>query len=65
MRAVADALLAGLHVAQTEAQRRSRNVVFFITPSQACDTNAAAVASGAYWQARLVPDALQLNAAEA
>jgi len=65
MRAVADALLAGLHVAQTEAQRRSRNVVFFITPSQACDTNAAAVASGAYSQARLVPDALQLNAAEA
>ncbi|WP_373716028.1 GspH/FimT family pseudopilin [Roseateles sp.] len=65
MRAVADALLAGLRLAQTEAQRRSNNVVFFITSSQACDTNAAAASSGAYWQARLVPDALQSIDAQA
>ncbi|CAM3922950.1 Tfp pilus assembly protein FimT/FimU [Roseateles saccharophilus] len=65
MRAVADALQAGLHVAQTEAQRRSNTVVVFMTGSRVCDINATATASGAYWQARLVPDLLQSIAAEA
>jgi type IV fimbrial biogenesis protein FimT len=65
MRAVADALQAGLHVAQTEAQRRSNTVVLFMTGSTACDTNASAATNGAYWQARLVPDLLQSIPAEA
>ncbi len=65
MRAVADALQAGLHVAQVEAQRRSSTVVMFMTGSQTCATSATAAANGTYWQARLVPDLLQSIPAEA
>lgn len=58
-RAVADALQAGVRVAQVEAQRRSHTVVFFFTNSKVCSTDATAVADGKYWQARVVPDVLQ------
>lgn len=63
MRAVADALQAGLHVAQIEAQRRSSTVVLFMTGSQTCDLTATAAPPGNYyfWQARVVPDLLQAN----
>lgn len=65
MRAVADALQAGMRVAQTEAQRRSNTVVVFMTNSSACTTAATASATGTYWQVRTVPDLLQSIAAEA
>jgi len=58
VRAVADALQSGMRLAQGEAQRRTHTVVFFLTNSKACDTAATAVAGGAYWQARTVPNAL-------
>lgn len=59
IRTVADAVQSGLRVAQSEAQRRTRNVVFFRTASKDCDLTATAAAAGQFWQVRAVPDPLQ------
>lgn len=65
-RTVADALQTGLRLAQSEAQRRTHSVVFFLTNSKACDTAATAIAGGSFWQIRTVPNALLTgDAAEA
>ena len=54
VRAVSDALQSGLRLAQSEATRRYRQVVFFRTAAKTCDDQAAASASGLYWQIRTV-----------
>ncbi|MGM9483695.1 GspH/FimT family pseudopilin [Roseateles sp. NT4] len=61
MRTVADALQSGLRLAQGEAQRRTHNVVFFLTTSKACDLTDTATAGGLYWQIRTVPMNLLAN----
>ncbi|KQY81670.1 MULTISPECIES: GspH/FimT family pseudopilin [Roseateles] len=59
MRTVAEALQAGVRLAQAEAQRRSQTVVFFLTNSKACTTESTAAADGSFWQILVVPDPLQ------
>lgn len=59
IRTVADAVQSGLRVAQSEAQRRTRTVVFFRTSSKDCALAATAAANGQFWQVRVVPDPLQ------
>ena len=54
VRSVADALQNGLRLAQAEAVRRSRLVVFSLTAGQP-GLNAAAVANGANWSIQAVP----------
>jgi len=54
VRAVSDALQSGLRLAQTEATRRYRQVVFFRTAAKTCNGQEAASASGLYWQIRTV-----------
>lgn len=66
MRTVAEALLFGVRLAQSEAPRRMRTVVFFRTDNKDCTTDSTASKSGPYWQIRVVPDPLQAgDAAEA
>jgi type IV fimbrial biogenesis protein FimT len=55
VRTVSDALQNGARRAQTEALRRSRQVVFFLTNTATCDTSTAAAANGAFWAIRTVP----------
>jgi type IV fimbrial biogenesis protein FimT len=55
VRTVTDALQTGLRLAQTEAVRRNRQVVFFLTNSRTCDTSTSAVADGTFWSIRTVP----------
>lgn len=59
MRTVAEALLFGVRLTQSEAQRRMHTVVFFRTDSKDCTADAMASKSGPYWQIRVVPDAFQ------
>lgn len=54
VRSVADAMQNGLRLAQAEAVRRSRLVVFSLTNGQP-DLNAAAVANGSNWSIQAVP----------
>jgi type IV fimbrial biogenesis protein FimT len=49
VRATADSLQNGVRVAQSEALRRSRQVVFSLTNSAAPQTSLTAVANGANW----------------
>jgi len=66
VRAVADALQSGVRLAQSEAQRRTHTVVFFLTSSKDCSPSSTASASGSYWQIRTVPNVLLTgDAAEA
>lgn len=55
VRTVSDALQNGLRLAQGEAVRRHRQVVFFRTADSACVTTATASATGAFWMVRTVP----------
>lgn len=55
VRTASDALQSGLRMAQAEAVRRNRQVVFFRTESQACDASSTASASGNHWAIRTVP----------
>lgn len=64
VRTVSEALQSGLRLAQSEAVRRYRQVVFFRTDAKDCDTAAAASATGPYWQIRTVA-AIAGEAAEA
>lgn len=54
VRSVSDTLQSGLRLAQAEAVRRNRQVVFFLTDTKDCATSAASAANGAYWQIRTV-----------
>jgi type IV fimbrial biogenesis protein FimT len=55
VRTVSDALQNGARLAQTEAVRRSRQVVLFLTNDAACNTGTAPAANGAFWAIRTVP----------
>lgn len=54
VRTVTDALQAGMRMAQAEAVRRNRQVVFFLTNSQTCDNTISANANGTFWSIRTV-----------
>jgi len=55
VRTVTDALQSGARLAQAEAVRRNRQVVFFLTNDAACTTSTAAAANGSFWAIRTVP----------
>jgi len=55
VRTVSDALQNGLRLAQAEAVRRHRQVVFFRTDQTACNTTITADSNGAFWSVRTVP----------
>ena len=54
VRTVSDALQSGLKLAQSEATRRYRQVVFFRTDLKACNDTATASDSGTHWQIRTI-----------
>ncbi len=55
VRTVSDALQTGLRLAQAEAVRRHRQVVFFRTNEATCNATTAADAAGAFWVVRSLP----------
>ncbi len=55
VRTVSDALQNGLRLAQAEAVRRHRQVVFFRTNEATCTAATAADAAGAFWVVRSLP----------
>jgi type IV fimbrial biogenesis protein FimT len=55
VRTVADSLQNGVRLAQAEAVRRNRQVVFFLTNDAACTTGINAAANGTFWSIRTVP----------
>jgi type IV fimbrial biogenesis protein FimT len=55
VRTVSEALQNGTRLAQTEAVRRNRQVVFFLTNDSACSNSTAPAANGAFWAIRTVP----------
>ncbi len=61
VRAANESLQNGLRLAQAEAQRRYRNVVFYRTSASTCTATATAVASGTYW----IVKSIALNADDA
>ncbi|MEO6280569.1 GspH/FimT family pseudopilin [Roseateles sp.] len=58
VRTAAEALQSGVRLAQTEAQRRTHTVAFFLTNSSTCTTESTAAVGGRYWQIVVVPDPL-------
>lgn len=55
VRTVSDALQNGLRLAQAEAIRRHRQVVFYRTDASTCTAATTAAAGGAFWVVRTVP----------
>jgi type IV fimbrial biogenesis protein FimT len=55
VRTVADALQNGTRLAQAEAVRRNRQMVFFLTNATGCTTAITPAANGAFWSIRTVP----------
>lgn len=55
VRTVSDALQNGMRLAQSEALRRSRQVVFFLTNDNNCSNSIAAASNGVNWSIRTVP----------
>lgn len=55
VRAVSDTLQNGARLAQTEAVRRNRQVVFFLSNDSGCTASTAPAANGAFWAVRSVP----------
>lgn len=55
VRSVSDTLSNGVRLAQAEAVRRNRQMVFFLTNSAACTTAIASNANGSFWSIRTVP----------
>ena len=55
VRTVSDSLQHGVRLAQAEAVRRNRQVVFFLTDSAACNLATESNANGAFWAIRTVP----------
>lgn len=54
IRTVTDSLQNGLRLAQAEAVRRQRQVVFFLSANPTCDTTNTATANGRFWVVRTV-----------
>ncbi len=54
VRTVSDTLQNGARLAQTEAVRRNRQVVFFLTNDSACTASTTPAANGAFWAVRSV-----------
>lgn len=54
VRTVSDSLITGVRLAQSEALRRNRQVVLFLSNSKSCDNTVDASANGAYWAVRTV-----------
>jgi type IV fimbrial biogenesis protein FimT len=54
VRTAADSLSNGIRLAQAEAVRRNRQVVFFFTDTASCTTSLAATGSGSFWAVRTV-----------
>ncbi len=55
VRTVSDALQGGARQAQTEAVRRNRQVVFFLSNDAGCSASTAPAANGTFWAIRTVP----------
>jgi type IV fimbrial biogenesis protein FimT len=55
VRTVTDALQSGTRLAQAEAVRRNRQMVFFLTDSAECGASTAPADNGAFWAIRTVP----------
>ena len=55
VRSVSDAMQNGLRVAQAEAVRRHRQVVFFRTNTETCSNATNAADGGTFWVVRTVP----------
>ena len=55
VRTVSDALQNGARLAQAEAVRRNRQMVFFLTNSATCNAATAPAADGSFWAIRTVP----------
>lgn len=54
VRAVSDALQNGARLAQSEAVRRNRQMVFFLTNNTGCDNSITPAANGRFWSVRTV-----------
>ena len=54
VRTVSDALQNGARLAQAEAVRRNRQMVFFLTNSAACDSTITPAVNGSFWSIRTV-----------
>lgn len=54
VRTITEALQTGARLAQSEAVRFNRQVVFFLTNDNDCNAATAAVANGAFWAVRTV-----------
>jgi type IV fimbrial biogenesis protein FimT len=54
VRTAADSLANAIRLAQGEAMRRNRQVVFFFTSSGSCDSSLTASSSGSFWAVRTV-----------
>jgi type IV fimbrial biogenesis protein FimT len=54
VRSVADSLQNGVRLAQAEAVRRNRQVVFFLTDDSDCTETISAAAGGKFWSIRTV-----------
>lgn len=55
VRTVSDTLQDGSRLAQAEAVRRNRQIVFFLTNDAACNATTAPAVNGAFWAIRTVP----------
>lgn len=55
VRTVSDALGNGVRLAQAEAVRRNRQMVFFLTNNTACTAAIASNNNGSFWSIRTVP----------
>lgn len=55
VRTVSDGLQNGSRLAQTEAVRRNRQVVFFLSNDAGCSASTAPATNGAFWAIRTVP----------
>lgn len=54
VRTISDALQNGLRLAQTEAVRRNRQVVFFLTNTATCSDTTDPATNGSFWAVRTV-----------
>ncbi len=55
VRSVAESLQTGVRLAQAEAVRRYRPMVFFLTDQKTCTGTTSAADSGAFWAIRTIP----------
>ncbi len=55
VRTIGDTLQNGVRLAQNEAVRRNRQVVFFLTNDTACSASTTPASNGSFWAIRTVP----------